>query len=93
VNLVLAKSFDVVEQDRLDQLRVHDEDGMKAEIVVDNNRLFIEVAPQLPTGFETTRASSARKGSCPFGGFGASVMEETQFGRPARLVETPGLGR
>lgn len=67
VNRVLAEAFAVFEEDVLDQLRVHDEDGLKAEIVVDHNRLFIEVP----------RASSTRKGSRPFGGFGTSVMEES----------------
>jgi hypothetical protein len=57
----------------LDQLRIHDEHGLQPELVIDDDRLLVEIAPQLATGLETTRASSKRNGSRPSGGFGTMV--------------------
>ena len=48
IDWVLAEAVDIVEQDRLDQLGIHDKYGLEAEIVVDHDRLGVEVSPPAP---------------------------------------------
>ena len=44
VDRILAEAVDVIEEHGLDQFRIHDEHRLEAELVIDDDRLLVEIA-------------------------------------------------
>ena len=74
VERLLGIALGVVEQDRLDQGRVHDEQRVAPEPAVADHRLLIEILAPAGTGFPIMRNISMGKEGRPLGGTGLSAI-------------------
>lgn len=72
VNRPLAETRAIVEEYRLDHLRIHDESVLQPEIAIDDYWLVVKVLARLLKGFLTISSMSQRKLSRRLGGTGSS---------------------
>jgi len=68
VERALGEGVAVVQQDLLDQLRIHDEDGLEAKIVIDHDGLVVEIFPSSPPGCSQDAQAGGGKISTSRGG-------------------------